>query len=138
MNMLKSVSIAIVLLMLGIAAVQAEKVSPESVAGATTIDAKQAKAMFDKGTVFVDVRSDKDWGAGRIPDAVHLELKKVFSDETLGKSVKKDQDVVLYCNGPSCLRSSEASAKAVGWGYTKVHYYRMGYPDWKQAGFPTE
>jgi rhodanese-related sulfurtransferase len=52
--------------------------------------------------------------------------------------VKKDQEVVLYCNGTSCMRSSEASAKAVGWGFAKVHYYRLGFPDWKAAGFPVE
>jgi rhodanese-related sulfurtransferase len=84
------------------------------------------------------MRTDKDWGAGRIPGAVHLELSKVFSDASLGAKVKKDQEVVMYCNGVSCMRSSEASAKAVGWGYKKVHYYRLGFPDWKAAGYPVE
>lgn len=115
-----------------------DKVSPETVKGATTVNAAQAKAMFDKGTVFVDVRSDKDWAAGRIPDAVHLELKKVFNEASLVAVVKKDQDVVFYCNGHSCLRSSEASEQAVGWGFTKVHYFRDGVPAWKDAGYPVE
>lgn len=112
--------------------------SPLTVAGATTVDAAQAKALFDKGALFVDVRSDKDWAAGRIPDATHLELKKVFTEESLGKVAKKDGPVVLYCNGASCLRSSQAAEKAVAWGYTNVSYYRLGYPDWKAAGYPTE
>ena len=115
-----------------------DKVSPETVKGATTVNAAQAKGMFDKGTVFVDVRSDKDWAAGRIPDAVHLELKKVFNEASLVAVVKKDQDVVFYCNGHSCLRSSEASEQAVGWGFTKVHYFRDGVPAWKDAGYPVE
>lgn len=112
--------------------------SPETVPGATTVDAAQAKQLFDEGVLFVDVRSDKDWAAGRIPDAVHIELKKVFSPETLGKEVQKDQPVVIYCNGHSCLRSSKASAKAVGWGYSKVNYFRDGFPAWKAAGYPVE
>jgi len=99
---------------------------------------KKAKALFDKGAVFVDSRTDKDWGAGRIPGAVHLELSKGFTEASLGAKAKKDQDVVMYCNGVSCLRSSEAAAKAVGWGYKKVHYYRLGFPDWKAAGYPVE
>lgn len=136
--MKKAYGLAVVLMMALPLAQAADKVSPETVAGATTIDGTKAKALFDKGVVFVDMRTDKDWGAGRIPGAVHLELSKVFSDASLGAKVKKDQDVVMYCNGVSCLRSSEASAKAVGWGYKKVHYYRLGFPDWKAAGYPVE
>lgn len=124
-------------LMLGAVAAQAKE-APMSVTGATTVDNAKAKAMFEKGVPFVDVRSDKDWGAGRIPGAVHLELNKAFSEGSLAKVAKKDQDVVIYCNGAECLRSSEASEKAVKWGFRKVHYYRDGYPSWKKAGNPTE
>ena len=115
-----------------------KKVSPMTVDGATTVDTAKAKSLFDSGTLFVDVRSDKDWAAGRIPDAVHIELKKVLSEATLSKELKKDEPAVIYCNGESCLRSSKASAKAVGWGFTKIYYYRDGFPAWKAAGYPTE
>ena len=116
----------------------ADKVSPETVKGATTVDGAKAKALFDKGVVFIDVRNDKDFNAGRIPGAVHLDLSKNFTEASLGAKAKKDQDLVLYCNGISCMRSSEASEKAVGWGYSKVSYYRLGFPDWKAAGYPVE
>ena len=58
-----------------------KKVSPETVEGATTISTVEAKQLFDQGAVFLDVRSDQDWEAGRIPGSKHLELKKVFSEE---------------------------------------------------------
>ncbi|MFV1982949.1 MAG: rhodanese-like domain-containing protein [Thiohalomonadales bacterium] len=112
-----------------------EKVSPESVKGATTVDATKAKSLYDTGVLFVDVRSDKDWAAGRIPKAVHIELKKQFTSESLAKNAKKSDKIVIYCNGPSCLRSSQASAKAVEWGYSKVFYFREGLPAWKVAGY---
>ncbi len=112
--------------------------APTSVDGATTIDTAKAKALFDRGVIFVDVRKDKDWSAGRIPDAVHIELKKVLSEKSLSKEVKKDQEVVMYCNGEKCMRSSKASAKAVAWGFGKVYYYRDGFPAWKAAGNPVE
>lgn len=116
----------------------AEKISPVSVDGATTVDAKSAKALFDKGVLFVDVRKDKDWEAGRIPDAVHLDVKSAFSEETLAKEVGKGDPVVIYCNGPSCMRSSKASSLAVSWGFSKVYYFRGGFPEWKKAGYPVE
>lgn len=114
------------------------EVSPMTVPGAATVNVDEAASLFDSGTAFVDVRSDSDFEAGRIPGAVHLELKSGFSEETLLAVVAKDETVVLYCNGESCLRSSEASAKAVDWGFTQVHYFRDGFPAWDAAGHPVE
>ena len=124
--------------LLGMGAAVAADVSPMTVSGATTVDAAGAKAQFDQGALFVDVRSDKDWAAGRIPDAVHLELKGNYNEAVLAAEVGKDEPVVIYCNGESCLRSSDASAQAVGWGFQKVYYFRDGLPAWQAAGYPVE
>ena len=118
--------------------VQAAKESPTAVAGATTIDAAKAKELFDKGVPFVDVRKNSDWDAGRIPGAKHIELKKVYNESELLKVAPKDKEVVLYCNGAGCMRSSHAAQKAVGWGFKKVYYFRLGFPSWQAAGYPTE
>ncbi|MCG8672870.1 MAG: rhodanese-like domain-containing protein [Pseudomonadales bacterium] len=115
-----------------------EEVSPTTVKGATTINASKAKALFDQEVAFVDVRKNSDWEAGRIPSAIHLELKKVYTADSLAEEVEKNEAVVLYCNGPKCMRSSKASAKAVEWGFSKVYYFRDGFPAWKAAGYPVE
>jgi rhodanese-related sulfurtransferase len=121
----------------GLSAYAAE-MSPETIPGATTISATEAKKLFDEGIPFVDVRKNSDWEAGRVPEAYHIELKKVFSESELGKVVKTDEPFVIYCNGPKCMRSSRASAMAVKWGFSKVHYFRDGFPAWKAAEFPVE
>jgi rhodanese-related sulfurtransferase len=36
------------------------------------------------------------------------------------------------------MRSSDATKLAVGWGFSKVYYYRDGFPAWKAAGNPVE
>lgn len=139
MNSLSSKFLSVILLLVvSISANAADKVSPVTIDGATSVDAAQSKDLFDKGALFLDVRSNKDWDAGRIPDAVHIELKKKFNEQSMSSEVKKAEPVVIYCNGPSCLRSSKAAAMAVGWGFTKVYYFREGYPAWKSAGYPTE
>ncbi len=115
-----------------------EKDSPTKINGAVTVDAKKAKELFDKGVVFVDVRSDKDYAAGRVPDAMHIELKKVYTKDSLGKAVKPEQPLVIYCNGHSCLRSAHAAEKAIAWGYKNVYYFRDGFPAWKSSGYPVE
>ena len=96
---------AAVLLMVGVVfsyPTLAAKVSPSEVPGATTIDTSMAKKLFDGGVLFVDVRKDSDWDAGRVPNAAHLELKKVLNERELAKIVAKDKPVVIYCNGPKC------------------------------------
>lgn len=113
-------------------------VSPETVPGAMTIDTVQAKSLFDSGATFIDVRNDADWEAGRIPGAIHLELDHVFTEASLRAVAGPDQPVVMYCNGTKCPRSSQASTSAVGWGFTRVFYYRLGFPDWQASGYPVE
>ena len=106
--------------------------------GAVTIDTTKARALFEQEVLFVDVRKDSDFEAGRIPGAVHIELKKKFNEQSLSAELQKDESVVFYCNGHSCMRSSDATKLAVGWGFSKVHYYRDGFPAWKAAGNPVE
>jgi rhodanese-related sulfurtransferase len=127
-----------VAMLFGLTAAQAGDVSPMTVEGATSVDAAKAKELFDSGVLFVDVRSDKDWEAGRIPDAVHLELKSNYTADSLGAEMAKADPVVIYCNGEKCLRSSKASMQAVEWGFTSVYYFRDGFPAWKAAGYPVE
>jgi rhodanese-related sulfurtransferase len=113
-------------------------VSPETVLGAITIDTAWAKTLFDHGAIFIDVRNDADWEAGRIPGAVHLDLDKGFTANSLRAVAQLDQEVVMYCNGTKCPRSSQAAAAAVSWEFTRVFYYRLGFPDWQAAGYPVE
>jgi len=111
---------------------------PITVEGATTIDVAEATKLFENEIPFIDVRKDKDWEAGRIPEAYHLDVKKTLTEKALADIVKKDETVVFYCNGIKCLRSARASEKAVAWGYTDVKYFRTGFPAWKSAGNPVE
>jgi len=119
-------------------AIAAKKVSPESVAGATTINTIEAKKLFDNGAIFLDVRSNRDWEAGRIPGSKHLELKKVYSKKSLAKIASPQDTLVIYCNSTGCTRSSKASKKAVAWNYKNVYYYRLGFPDWQKNGYAIE
>jgi len=118
--------------------IYASDLSPESVSGATTVDAAQAKQLFDDEALFIDTRKDKDWDAGRVPGAEHLDVKKALTADSLAAVAGKDEAIVMYCNGHKCMRSSKGAAMAVEWGYSKVYYFRDGFPAWKDAGYPVE
>jgi rhodanese-related sulfurtransferase len=126
------------LLMLFAASAYAD-VAPVKIAGASTIDAQMAKLLHDKGIVFIDARDDAHFKEAHIPGAKHLSVKDAgFSEENLSAIVKKDQPVVFYCTGIKCMASSEATKKAVEWGWTKVYYFRGGITQWKDSGLSVE
>jgi rhodanese-related sulfurtransferase len=119
-------------------------VSPETIPGTTYVDAAQAHAMFERGVMFVDVRIASDYEVGRIPGAINLTIQKneaesPFTEASLLKLLGgKDVEAVFYCNSTSCWRTAAAAERAMKWGFTKIHYYRLGFPDWKATGYPVE
>lgn len=108
------------------------------VAGATEIDVSTAKALHDRGVVFVDVRAANDFAAGFVPGAVNLDLWIDLSSDSLSKVVGKDDEVVFSCHGKYCPYSAYASAKALMWGFTRVYRFTGGFPAWQDAGYTVE
>ncbi|WP_282611172.1 rhodanese-like domain-containing protein [Pelagibius sp. Alg239-R121] len=121
------------------AAANAAFVAPDTIEGTTMVSPEEAKALYDRGVPFVDVRGDADFDGGRVPGAYHMPLKSNFSEETLVAELGgKDKEMVVYCNGVKCGLSAKACEQAVAWGFTKVYYFREGYPGWNDAGYPVE
>jgi rhodanese-related sulfurtransferase len=133
-----SYTVSFILLLLGATLTADAQESSLTVEGATTISADMAKALHDRGVPFVDVRTDDLFEAAHIPGATHLELFNAFDEPNLLKAAAKDKEVVIYCAGPGCKRSSKACIKAVSWGFKKVYYFRGGFPAWRAAGLPTD
>jgi len=124
------------MLLIGVShAEKSEYRSPEHVEGAITTTVLDAKKLFDQGVVFVDVRNPRYYAKAHIPNAFHMDLKHDFNESKLDGVAKKDQPIVIYCSGVKCSRSYRASAKALSWGFTKVHYFRGGIVEWKKSGY---
>ncbi len=132
------VGLAVLLLALPLGASELVDATPESVPGCTTVDAADAKTLFDNEAAFVDLRKENMWNNGRVPGAIWLDFKKAFNQEALQNEVDKNEALVFYCSGVRCPRSAKASEKAIAWGYNKVYYFRAGFPAWKNAGYPVE
>ena len=110
--------------------------SPEQVPGTKTIYVEEAKALYDRGVKFIDVRSPRLHNRRHILGAHHLDLKHVYTETTLAAVAEKNEPIVIYCSGVKCSRSYKASEKAVSWGYSRVYYFRGGMADWRKAGYP--
>ncbi len=112
-------------------------VAPESIEGATRVTAEELIEMAATMAelVVVDARKKSDWEDGHIDGTVHL-VNSDMTGETLAAVASRDQPVVFYCNGPGCYRSGDASIKAVGWGWTKVYWFRGGIEEWTTKDYP--
>ena len=118
-------------------------VSPESVPGATTVDAAKAHALWKDRAWFVDPRKPEQYEVGRIPGALNIEYDPGTPDqqltaESLAAAVPRSEAVVFYCNAAGCDRSSWGAALAAEWGWQEVYYFRDDYPGWTKAGYPVE
>ena len=109
------------------------------IAGATGAaqDARPSAAdlhdAYAQGVEFVDVRSDSEWAAGHLDNAVHVPVDQV-TDRAASALPDKNKPLVLYCG--SGRRAQTAAETLRGLGYTNVTAMTGGYVDLKAAGFP--
>lgn len=85
--------------------------------------------------VLIDVREDREWLAGHLPQAMHLgkgiierDIEQVVQD--------KQQTMVLYCGGG--YRSALAADALQQMGYQHVLSLAGGYSAWVAKGLPLE
>jgi rhodanese-related sulfurtransferase len=50
----------------------------------------------------------------------------------------KGAPLVFFCNAGECWKSYKASVVAAKAGYSKVHWFRGGMPEWSSKGLPTQ
>jgi rhodanese-related sulfurtransferase len=102
------------------------------------IKGEQIKKMLDGKEKFflVDTRNPAEYKEGHLPTAVSVYDKDMEANRAKFPA-DKAMPLVFYCNGyPKCIRSLNGAKIALGWGYTKVHLYKEGIPEWEAKGFP--
>jgi phage shock protein E len=95
--------------------------------------AGDVRGAYDSDTEFVDVRTDVEWSAGHLRNAVHLPLDQVDARAASVLPVK-DEKLVLYCR--TGRRAQSAAEQLRQLGYTHVTAMTGGYADLKAAGYP--
>ena len=110
--------------------------SPVGISGARTVNVFEAKQLYDRGAVFIDVRGDEEWSIGHIKGAIHLDFQRDFAKLYGANGITRETPLVIYCNSSNCLRSAYASAVSVYWGFRNVFYFRNGYFSWMLEDYP--
>ena len=128
---------SLLVVLFSITTLLANYIAPMSVAGSTYVDSEKAYMLYNKGVKFIDVRPARFLSQGKIKNAIHLYVGD-FTKAKLLSLAKKSEEIVIYCNGQGCSLTPEAIIEVVKYGYTKVYYYRDGYPAWQYYKLPIE
>jgi rhodanese-related sulfurtransferase len=121
--------------------------TPRALPGATVVDATAAARLLADGAVYIDVRTEAEFQRAHVQGArlvpyVEKSPKDTDYDAALdGFDLSKlpkalDTPLIFACNGAECWKSYKASKAAVKVGYTQVHWFRGGLPEWRSAQRP--
>ena len=123
--------------------------TPDSLKGAIVVDAAKAKSLIDSGVMAIDARVANEYAESHIKGAINIPYKeksaKAVNFDARQDSIdmskfpsNKSTPMVIYCNGPECWKSYKESTAAIKAGYKTVYWFRLGIPEWKAKGYPTE
>ncbi len=118
--------------------------TPRQLPGATVVGAAAVKRLLAEGATYFDTRTEAEFKAGRVPGSrllpyVEKSVKDTDYDNSLDSfdtarlPTDKSAPVILACNGAECWKSYKASLAAIRAGYTRVHWFRGGLPEWRSA-----
>ncbi len=94
----------------------------------STVGPEEARGLLEGGAQLLDVRTDHEWEAGRIPAATHIELGDLGGRIA---EIDRDRPVLIYCRSDN--RSDMAAAALAGEGYD-VRVLAGGIEGWVETG----
>ena len=92
-----------------------------------------AKVISMEGVSIVDVRTEKEYAAGHIKDAMLVPWGDDFKEQLNHKGIKPCKPMAVYCRSG---RRSAAAAKALVQMGFKVYNLNGGIVAWEKAGRP--
>lgn len=112
--------------------------APESIDDVAIVTAEQAIDLIleNPGMPIIDSRKKTEYVKGHIEGAVSLLNTEMTEQDLQAIAADRNTAILFYCNGVRCLRSSDAIAKARGWGYTNLYWFRGGWKEWSSKRLP--
>jgi len=106
--------------------------------GDELVAAKDARALLDRGALFLDARPRDFWRMSRIPRA--LSLPEEDFDRALAQvepRLRRASAIVVYCSGYGCEASLVVARKLRERGYAAA-VLDEGLPAWQDAAGPMD
>ena len=100
-----------------------------------TISTEQLEQRLKRGNSlhFWNVLTDGYFKGEMIPGSRRVPLDTIGLEVSEARS-PKDEEIIVYCGGPTCPQSLQAARKLMDLGFTNVRAYEGGLEEWKNAG----
>ena len=101
------------------------RIAPEYIPGVSRSEAEGLLALAEKALLLtiIDSRIAMDHRQGYLNGSLSLPDMETSCTSLATLIEAKDRPLLFYCNGEKC-------------DYTRLYWYRGGFEDWKQKGFP--
>ncbi|MFC0118005.1 rhodanese-like domain-containing protein [Pseudoalteromonas xiamenensis] len=83
----------------------------------------------------IDIRAQKEFSAGHIAGAIHLNAEKAKQGELSSLENFKSKPIILVCNAG--ITASAVAEKCLKSGFEQVYVLSGGMGTWQGAGLPT-
>ena len=112
--------------------------APENIQDVTIVSAEEVIEMIlaNPDLVVIDSRKKTEYLKGHIEGAINILNTRLTREELESVSADKSREILFYCNGTRCLRSSDSIKKAKNWGYTRLIWFRGGWKEWTEKRLP--
>ena len=123
--------------------------TPAALAGVKLVGADEVNKLLAAGVPVIDTRVAAEYAEKTIKGAKSVPYKEKSAKEP-GFDASQDQfdlsklpgdkaaPLVFFCNAGECWKSYKASVVAAKAGYTKINWFRGGFPEWAGKGLPTQ
>jgi rhodanese-related sulfurtransferase len=123
--------------------------TPATLNGVKNVTAEEVRKLLDSGVPVFDTRVAAEFAEKTIKGAISAPYKeKSAKDPNFDASQdqfdlsklpnNKAAPLVFFCNAGECWKSYKASVVAMKAGYTKISWFRGGFPEWQAKGQPTQ
>ena len=111
---------------------------PESIDGVIKVTAEELIGLAEDipELVILDSRIPGDRIQGFIEGTLSLPDTETTCDSLSKIISKKDTASLFYCNGIKCARSGKAIKIALDCGYSNIYWFRGGFGEWLEKGYP--
>ena len=112
--------------------------APETIQNVTIVSAEETIEMIlaSPDLVVIDSRKKTEYQKGHIEGAINILNTNLKQADLENISPDKSKEILFYCNGTRCLRSTDSIKKAKTWGYTNLIWFRGGWKEWTEKRLP--
>lgn len=112
--------------------------APETIEGVRIVTAEQVIDLIltSPDLLVIDSRKKTEYLKGHIEGAINILNTQLTREDLERIAPDKSREILFYCNGTRCLRSSDSIKKAKAWGYSQLIWFRGGWKEWTEKRLP--